>query len=118
MCAINVSVANMAVLAVLLLLAVLPPAHPAAPVCLWNTTAAHIAGLPGCCGWPDGCSYKPPRTPLTTDLTFLVVVNLGFKLPLNRFPEKIHQHFYLFETPLHIFVYCCLIQNNKLPVWL
>ena len=65
--AINVSVANMAVLAVLLLLAVLPPAHPAAPVCLWNTTAAHIAGLPGCCGWPDGCSCGCCQTNFTAN---------------------------------------------------
>jgi hypothetical protein len=60
-------VAKMAVLAVLLLLAVLPPAHPAAPVCLWNTTAAHIAGLPGCCGWPDGCSCGCCQTNFTAN---------------------------------------------------
>ena len=32
------------------------PAPAPAPVCLWNTSAARDAGLPGCCGWPDGCS--------------------------------------------------------------
>ena len=25
-------------------------------VCLWNTSALPGSGLPGCCGWPDGCS--------------------------------------------------------------
>lgn len=32
------------------------PLPAPAPVCLWNMSAAHDAGLPGCCGWPDGCS--------------------------------------------------------------
>ena len=50
----------MALLLVVLRVLVLPQRTalvPAtAPVCLWNTSAARDVGLPGCCGWPNGCS--------------------------------------------------------------
>lgn len=36
-----------------------PPGRPGSPLtspCTWNTSVESSLGVPGCCGWPDGCS--------------------------------------------------------------